>query len=624
MEAAMSSHGLLRPRTRVLAAQIAVALALVLSTTIATAQVRDAQASAAGAGRIAGTVTAADTGRPLPGANVALNPATGQTRRATTDTLGQFAFDALEPGEYTLRATRAPYLEAIYGQVTPGSGRPGTPIVLAEGERRAELELALPPGGVITGVVIDQFSYPSARTRVRAYRYAYRNGVRALEPAGTAETDDRGIYRIFDLEPGDYVVVATPRVERQVTAVMAERLSVELVAVRTEMVRVEASAARMADVERELATRAPAMATAADAPASGYAPVYFPGTTRSSMASAVALGPSEEKSGVDIALEIVPMATIQGSVAGVMPLPRGVRVVLTEDSPIAGLGTRTVRVGPDGTFSITGVPPGEYQLRANATVRRPESSGPGTEGLWVPDSLPETYWAHQSLTLSGQTTVPVSLTLQPAITASGMVVFDGAADRPDLSRIRINFLPASTSASEAEMEFGSAVGRVEDSGAFSATGLVPGLYRVTSSAAGGWHLASVIAGGREVLDVRLDVRAGEDVGGLVVTFADRATTLSGSVTRDGQPAPGYTVVVFSEDRQHWLPGSRRIQSARPSSDGRYRVTGLPPGAYRLAALEDPEPGVWFEPEFLAQLLAASIPVTLGEGESASMDVRIGR
>lgn len=50
--------------------------------------------------------------------------------------------------------------------------------------------------------------------------------------------------------------------------------------------------------------------------------------------------------------------------------------------------------------------------------------------------------------------------------------------------------------------------------------------------------------------------------------------------------------------------------------------GLPPGEYRLGTVLDPEPGRQFDPEYLTQLLAASVAVTLGEGESRTQDLKV--
>jgi hypothetical protein len=46
---------------------------------------------------------------------------------------------------------------------------------------------------------------------VRLLQWSWQSGERVLISAGSGTTDDRGIYRVFGLSPGDYVVNATPR-----------------------------------------------------------------------------------------------------------------------------------------------------------------------------------------------------------------------------------------------------------------------------------------------------------------------------------------------------------------------------------------------------------------------------
>src|SRR3989442_10773541 len=47
---------------------------------------------------------------------------------------------------------------------------------------------------------------------VRVLRYQYQRGDRRLAPAGTAQTDDQGKYRVWGLMPGDYYVDAQSRI----------------------------------------------------------------------------------------------------------------------------------------------------------------------------------------------------------------------------------------------------------------------------------------------------------------------------------------------------------------------------------------------------------------------------
>ena len=138
-------------------------------------------------------------------------------------------------------------------------------------------------------------------------------------------------------------------------------------------------------------------------------------------------------------------------------------------------------------------------------------------------------------------------------------------------------------------------------------------------------MKSAVAAGQDALDLPLEIKPNESVSSVVVTMTTRATDLRGMLQgSNGQPVADCTVVVFSSDNRYWIPQSRRIQATRPSTDGRFAFRDLPPGDYRIAAVTDVEPGAWFAPEFLRQLLGASTVVTLGEGERKTQDVKILR
>jgi hypothetical protein len=119
---------------------------------------------------------------------------------------------------------------------------------------------------------------------------------------------------------------------------------------------------------------------------------------------------------------------------------------------------------------------------------------------------------------------------------------------------------------------------------------------------------------------------GNSAADAVVTLTDTPPELSGTVLdSSGQPAPDYSVVVFSADRQHWTPQSRRIQSVRPSAAGKYTVRNLPAGHYLIAAVVDVEPGEWFDPNYLQQLVESSLKITVGPGEKKIQDlIPVGR
>ena len=125
-------------------------------------------------------------------------------------TIKAFKIAGLPPGEYTLLATKDGYVESIFGQKVPGSGQPGTPIHLIGGQEVNRISLPLARGGVLTGTILDDTRAPAIGVPVRVYRRIWRSGERAFDPADMAMTDDRGVYRISALLPGDYLVSVTP------------------------------------------------------------------------------------------------------------------------------------------------------------------------------------------------------------------------------------------------------------------------------------------------------------------------------------------------------------------------------------------------------------------------------
>jgi hypothetical protein len=155
-------------------------------------------------------------------------------------------------------------------------------------------------------------------------------------------------------------------------------------------------------------------------------------------------------------------------------------------------------------------------------------------------------------------------------------------------------------------------------------GLLPGSYRLSApGATEEWWLRSAMVSGKEVLDSTLEVTEGTDISGVIVTFTDRHSELSGVFqSTAGTPATDYFVIVFPADRALWRPQARRIQATRPATDGKYTFRDLPPGDYLVAALTDAEPGDWDSAEFLAQIAPGGIRVSVAEGERKTQDIRL--
>jgi uncharacterized protein (DUF2141 family) len=568
----------------------------------------------AGTGSISGVITSDETpARPLRRARVMLNGTEMDVgRTAITQDDGSFVFDRLRPGRYTIAAAKDGYLNVSYGARRPN--RPGPGVSLGRGEQ-LRISMQLPRGGVVTGTILDPEGLPAPGVRVIALAYQFLRGPdeRRLMPMGTAApqtTDDRGTFRIFGLPPGEYVIGALPHSALQSVA------DVQVLS-QSELRRA------LAEVRSGPANARPGLASApAPSPTGGaekrrtvgMVPVYFPGTPMLARAAMVTLAAGEERTGLDFQLQYVPTTIVEGTVSfppGATPGASVMLLVRQQGGPSEV--TRTGRAGPDGRFSLRGVPPGEYTLIARTSIAQ------------KPPAPPVPLVASTDIQIDGENAPEVFLTPQPGITISGSIVFEGASPLSGpLPPIRLNapLLQAGTNAA-----FGMPPVQIDADGRFSVSGIPPGSYKMVANLQGvrapigRWWLKSFVAGGQDLLDTGLALR--QSVSDAVLTFSTTTSALTGSV-RDaaGNAATELTVIVFSSDKTTWFPNSRRIAAVKPGRDGRFTIRNLPPGDYFVVAEDDVEPGEWFDTIVLERLVPQATRLTLGADEQKTHDIAI--
>ena len=588
---------------------------------------RDNAGVAPGTASVAGMVfVSGDAKQPARRVRVTLSNVAGTPpgQTTTTDDSGAFAFGGLPAGKYELQAFKNAYLRASYGASRPD--RAGTPIVVKEGEAIANLAMTIARGGVITGIVRDTNGRPVPGMNVRVLKLGYNavTGERTLAAPSTGSvglTDDRGEYRAYGLPPGGYLVVVVPNVP-------SGRGNDDIRQLTSAEVRQALQAARGGTSATAVKPGQPAV-TPSSSPSSSssgrvnYAPIFHPGVTDIGSAATIALRVSEERGGVDVAMQLVPTATVSGTItspSGTLSQLPSVRLVPAglETEMLAGAGLRGVSVVPraDGTFVLNGVAPGAYTIKASIGAR-------GGRG-GVPMANTPTLWAAADVMVNGQD-LEIPLTLQPGVAINGRVVFEGA--QPTTAELQTLSFALVPPGSGGQIQ-ASGGGRVDAEGRFTFAGVIPDTYRFVTTwnapaAREKWSIKGSTANGREALEAPLRVNANETLE-WTVTYTDKPTSLTGVFQdRGGRAATEYYILVFSSDRKHWTPGSRRIRMTRPSTDGTFSVKGLPPGEYFLAALADLETGEWNDPALLDQLVSSSAKISLRDGETTKQDFRIG-
>ncbi len=562
---------------------------------------------------------------------------------------GRVVFRDLAAGNYLLTAFRPGYVRTFYGSALPGRG-PGVAVTVLDGQRVSGIRIRMLRGGVITGVVRGASGRPAPYQQVQAIMVRSGAGEkRAINLEGSlgmVSTDDRGVYRIFGLAPGDYLV------------------SVPSSGLFTQDMR-QMTAAELQWADKVAAAAGPALSPSpavGPAPAGGstvaYSPVYYPGTTVAADAAVITLGPNEERAGVDFGLQLVPTAQVKGRVVDLDGRPQGgLSVSLKPTRPdgldlFASLLNDTSRTNPDGTFTLQGVKPGSYTLSARATPRTgadaaappdPAAAARQAVAAMMGGGAGLTHWAAEDVAVQGRDITDVTLTLRPGMTVTGKIVYEATTKTPptDLSRTSLSLIsaPAGTALTDLASSIlgggGSTPAKIAPDGTFTIAGVAPGRYRLNTpfgmiplpmmnAMTGGWTLKSVMAGGRDIADAPVDIKAGADVSGVVVTFTDQPTELSGTVfDAAGRVTPNFPIVVFSTDRGYWTLGSRRVQTARPASDGKFKVTGLPAGDYFVCAVTAVDRTEVYDPAFLDQLVPVSFKISLADGEKKAQDLRLG-
>lgn len=235
---------------------------------------------------------------------------------------------------------------------------------------------------------------------------------------------------------------------------------------------------------------------------------------------------------------------------------------------------------------------------------------------------PVVVWGEVDVVVDGRNVPNVMVPLQMGMTVSGDVKFEGAIPPPtDLTRLRVTV----NSAEPGPMST-NANARVDASGRFTVQSVAPGRYRLTAGGAPGWFLESASVGGQDALDFPFEVKPNQAVGGITVTFTDKQTEFGGTIVDDqNRPATEYTILIFPADNRYWTGGpTRRIQTVRPGTDGRFTVRTLPPGDYKLATLVDFEPGSTTDPAFLQQIDSTALRFSLQPGEKKQQDIRMSR
>ena len=428
-------------------------------------------------------------------------------------------------------------------------------LVIAPGQTIKDLELKLTPQGEISGRVLADPDRPLAGVEVVALRSLQAGNTRRMTRAAETRTDALGEFHLTDLSPGNYLLAAN---------------------------RPGASAL----------------------PDSGFIATFYPSAPDANGAVPVRLTAGQDASRSDIQMLKEPLQRVSGKVLGrsagleVMLLPQGSGLV-------GGFELTVTKPTPDGTFNITGVRAGSYSLVLRQTgMARMIASVP--------------------LEVGSRDILDAEITAGDLLSLSGAFRMDEGHER--LQGATVQLARLSTNGD------GPSISANND-GSFHMENIAPELYGLNfGRLPKGSYVRAARWGGQDVLTNGLDLTHGPASGNLDIAVSNKGAVVEGRVALSESAAPAspgqntspvqdtllgiYMVALLPDPPRPLMPYLyRRLQT---DSIGRFQTQGVPPGTYRMYAVEEGE-GV-LTLEFMDAAASRGVKVTLSESQHEQIEV----
>jgi putative lipoprotein (rSAM/lipoprotein system) len=496
--------------------------------------------------------------------------------KTMTDGDGRYLFSGLDKGRYVVSAM----LNALVVADSSGDPAPRRTVILDEGKPQGEIDFALIRGGVITGRVIDDEGAPLIAQEVQLYTVDEQGQKREYRGRFTYDeifvSDDRGVYRIYGLPPGRYIISAGG----------------------------EYGSGPLAFGDRK------------------FVLTYHPNTTDEKEAWVIEIKEGSEVTDVDIRFgraktnyeakgRVVDKETGQ-------PVP-GIHVYclpkFEKDAPNSGY-SRTVIADEQGNFKLLRIAPGRYQAAAA--------------------DLGEVYTSEAAeFEITNDNVSGVEVKAFRGASVSGFVVIDGSvaatvAQFPFL-RVLAGVTPPSGATGDANLYsiLGSTrYASVDDDGSFVVKGLRAG--RVSFALLySGLRINQIERDGVDVKDA-IEVKAEEKIAGVRIVAYQPQGRIRGKVQiargalPDGSQLEVNVKRLVSADESKpgplWLPSLELTGSAFVDKNGRFVIEGVPAGEYDLSTSAHWIPGVGRQS---VNPPVSNQRVTVRENEETSVTITIG-
>jgi Carboxypeptidase regulatory-like domain len=426
------------------------------------------------------------------------------------------------------------------------------------GPNTSPIVLKLIPEGVIYGKISGDDSEPIEGLPIRLLAQRLQNGRKVWEERAGATTDEEGMFRIAELHPGNYFLSAGPS---RAPVTFPSKLS--------------------------------------QSGAQGIPVTFYPSGSDLAAASPIPITPGKRFE-VNLSLSPRPFYRVSGRVAG---YGQGQYVSLQVLDSTGKSVANNSRFDPtNGSFQIPWIPAGAYALRADS---------PGAQGQALTATIPLIVNSDLSglhIMLMPTVSIPIRMQLISSRTGS-----ERLPEQENWSPAYVQLVSRDNGLTE--MRYGAQQVGERGNSSLQLQNVAPGTYEVEINPNGMFYVQSATSGTTNLLESHLSVAPGGSMQPIEIVMRDDVASLSGNVFSDNQPLSA-TVMAIPER-----------SSAQPimqpaDSNGSFQFAFLPPGAYKILAVDHPEQLEYSNPDVLRKYLSKARDTTLSADQAARIDLEL--
>jgi hypothetical protein len=466
--------------------------------------------------------------------------------KTTTDEQGSFQLTRVPAGSYLLQT----FTPAFVGPSSRDWQRPGKAINVNDGETVEGIDIALTRGGVITGRITNADGQPLIQENIDLLALDERGQkIPVYLPYGYfLSTDDRGIYRLFGVPPGRYILSAGT------------------------------------DTNPDYARM--------DVGNTYYALTYHPDVTDQAKAAIIEVTSGSEVTGIDITLGRTEKSyTASGRIINgdtgkpVAGISYGYGSLQVDGKTFGSTSTTSATSNSRGEFRIEGIVPGRYAAFATSFAASTQYND---------------FYSDPMLFQITDADVELEIKVYRGSSLSGVVTVYSESDQNAVPKSSDLSIGVSVLAQSLTTPRSNQINIAPD-GSFRATGLRPGIahfFIATYPPPKGLSLVRVERDGVEQQG-GVEIRAGEQVSGVKVILGYGTGIIRGQVNVEGGVLPEGSRLGVSIYRDGKPPPIMYVEA---DVRGRFTFEGLLPGDYEVSlfAIMGPSPGPQPRPKIVKQ------------------------